>query len=85
MIVLKPCSYVYFPDDFEEFMKVLLLEKGHIGIFFKSLLDLMRGKKISNKDTPRDVVLVLMHVISYHNSCLDKIKKLGKEADYGDV
>lgn len=86
MIKLKPCKWIYFPSDYEEFQKVLLLNKGHLLLFLESLQSMMRGESVNCKKLPLDVVLVLMHVVSFHNQYMEDNEEARKEnelwADY---
>lgn len=86
MIKLKPCKWIYFPSDYEDFQKVLLLNKGHLLLFLESLQSMMSGKSVNCKELPLDVVLVLMHVVSFHNQYMEENEEARKEnelwADY---
>ena len=44
MIKLKPCKWIYFPHDYPEFQKVLLLKEGHLLLFLESLQNMMKGR-----------------------------------------
>ncbi len=79
MIKLKPCKWVYFPHDYKEFQKVLLLNEGHLLLFLESLQSMMHGEHIECKKLPLDVVLVLMHVVSFHNQYMEENEEARKE------
>lgn len=79
MIKLKPCKWIYFPHDYLEFQKILLLNKGHLLLFLESLQSMMHGEHIECKKLPLDVVLVLMHVVSFHNQYMEENEEARKE------
>lgn len=79
MIKLKPCKWIYFPPDYKEFQKVLLLNEGHLLLFLENLQSMMHGEHIECKKLPLDVVLVLMHVVSFHNQYMEENDEARKE------
>mgnify|MGYP004549193091 CR=1 FL=1 len=79
MIKLKPCKWIYFPHDYLEFQKVLLLNEGHLLLFLESLQKMMNGKHVDSHKLPIDVVLVLMHVVSFHNQYMEEDEEARKE------
>ena len=77
MIRLKPCNSIYIPEDFPDFMRAL--KNGQPSKVCYCLYQLSKGKPIP-KDMDREVILVVMHVISFHNQCL-KEKEQQRESE----
>lgn len=67
MIKLKPCKSIYIPEDLPDFFRAM--KNGQPGKVCYCLYQLSKGKPIP-KDMDKEVILVVMHVISFHNQCL---------------
>lgn len=78
MIKLKPCNSIYIPDDLPEFF--LAMKEGQPSKVCYCLYQLSKGKPIP-KDMDIEVILVVMHVISFHNQCLEEEEKQRKESE----
>lgn len=69
MIKLKPCKSLYIPEDLPDFFRAM--KDGQPSKVCYCLYQLSKGKPIP-KDMDREVILVVMHVISFHNQCLEE-------------
>nr|DAR61609.1 MAG TPA: hypothetical protein [Caudoviricetes sp.] len=78
MIKLKPCNSIYIPDDLPDFFRVM--KDGQPSKVCYCLYQLSKGKPIP-KDMDIEVILVVMHVISFHNQCLEEEEKQRKESE----
>lgn len=68
MIKLKPCNSIYIPEDLPDFFRAM--KDGQPSKVCYCLYQLSKGKPIP-KDMDKEVILVVMHVISFHNQCLE--------------